>query len=189
MNISFTGHRPNKLGGYDWNSKLNQELIKKLEQVILDQLNSDLVEVNFIFGGALGIDQMAFDICERNISKFPNCKIRLILALPFEKQDSNWIGKTDKERYAHQKSIADKIVYVDAIPKYSFKGIPLGEYHPAKMQLRNQWMVDNSDRVIAVFDGSKGGTANCINYAKKKKKFIVILHPKTFNAKIIFPKE
>ena len=29
-------------------------------------------------------------------------------------------------------------------------------------------MVDHSDRVLAVWDGSSGGTKNCIDYAKEK---------------------
>jgi len=47
------------------------------------------------------------------------------------------------------------------------------------MNDRNEWMVDNSDYVIAVHDGSKGGTYNCIQYAKKNSKEITTLPPKT----------
>ena len=33
-------------------------------------------------------------------------------------------------------------------------------------QLRNQWMIDHSSKVIAVYDGQPGGTRNTIMYAK-----------------------
>jgi len=46
------------------------------------------------------------------------------------------------------------------------------------MQKRNEYMVDNADIVIAVWDGTKGGTCNCVRYAKKLGKDIVIINPK-----------
>lgn len=36
---------------------------------------------------------------------------------------------------------------------------------PFVYQRRNEWMVDNSDMLISVWDGSKSGTANCVKYA------------------------
>ena len=41
-------------------------------------------------------------------------------------------------------------------------------------------MVDNSDIIIAVWDGTKGGTYNCVQYAKKKNKEIIQINPKEF---------
>lgn len=38
-------------------------------------------------------------------------------------------------------------------------------------------MVNNSDIVIAVWNGSKGGTGNCVNYAKMQKKEIIVINP------------
>ena len=45
------------------------------------------------------------------------------------------------------------------------------------MQKRNEYMVDLADRVIAVWDGSKGGTANCVKYAEKVGKEIIRIEP------------
>ncbi|PAD70641.1 hypothetical protein CHH83_02225 [Bacillus sp. 7586-K] len=45
------------------------------------------------------------------------------------------------------------------------------------MQKRNEWMVDNSDYVIAVWDGTKGGTGNCVKYAQKQNKYITTIKP------------
>ena len=36
-------------------------------------------------------------------------------------------------------------------------------------------MVDTSNRVIAVFNGEKGGTLNTINYAKRKNVEVINL--------------
>lgn len=39
-------------------------------------------------------------------------------------------------------------------------------YSKSCFQIRNEWMVDHSSRVIAVFNGQLGGTKNTIDYAK-----------------------
>jgi len=37
------------------------------------------------------------------------------------------------------------------------------------MFLRNKWIIDNSDELLAVWNGErKGGTFSAINYAEKK---------------------
>lgn len=51
------------------------------------------------------------------------------------------------------------------------------EYKPYLMQKRNEYIVDHSDKVIAVWDGSKSGTKNCIDYAKKVGKDIIYIQP------------
>lgn len=56
MIICFTGHRPDKLGGYDWNSPNNQIIIKELSMAIMNILEENEGErFHFICGGALGI--------------------------------------------------------------------------------------------------------------------------------------
>jgi len=52
-----------------------------------------------------------------------------------------------------------------------------GAYSPHKMQLRNQYMVDRCDVLIAVWDGTPGGTGNCVGYAKKQGKEIFRITP------------
>lgn len=53
-----------------------------------------------------------------------------------------------------------------------------GGYAPAKMQIRNEYMVENCDLLIAVWDKSDGGTANCVKYAKSQRKNIIYINPK-----------
>lgn len=48
---------------------------------------------------------------------------------------------------------------------------------PWVYQKRNEFMVDNSDIVIAVWDGSSGGTANCVKYALKKGRMVWRIFP------------
>lgn len=50
-------------------------------------------------------------------------------------------------------------------------------YSPWLMQKRNEYMVDNVDEVLAFFDGTTGGTKNCIDYANKMGKEVTIFDP------------
>lgn len=46
-------------------------------------------------------------------------------------------------------------------------------YEAWKMQKRNVWMVDHSTFLVAAWDGTAGGTANCVKYAQKQGKKII----------------
>lgn len=48
-----------------------------------------------------------------------------------------------------------------------------GGYSPAKMQVRNMWMVEYSDAVLALWDGTTGGTGNCVEYARRVNKRLI----------------
>lgn len=59
---------------------------------------------------------------------------------------------------------ADKITYVSN-----------SNYYNDCMQKRNKYMVDNSNLIIAVFNGNSGGTKQTIDYAKSKNINIKII--------------
>lgn len=143
----FTGHRPNKLYGYDPSSEGNKKLLWNLRDIIIDHIENESV-YTFITGMALGIDQWA--------------------AIPCINHSSKWNDQSQKE----WKYIVDACDYVYYVSEE--------EYTAWCMQKRNEWMVDNSKFVIAVWDGTKGGTGNCVNYAKKKDKLIATLNPITY---------
>lgn len=173
MNICFTGNRPDKLGGYDWDSQKNirimLKLLREVENIIITKKDE---KFHFICGGALGIDQMAFHICNKLKEKYPG-KIYLELAIPFKDQPNKWFSEIDINRYNLHKNQADIITYVDELEDYKFNRVPIGSYHVAKLQIRNKYMVDNSDLIIAVWNTSSGGTKNCVNYAKNCNKEII----------------
>lgn len=45
-------------------------------------------------------------------------------------------------------------------------------------QRRNEWMVNEADRILAWWDGTPSGTANCIKYANKVHKPVRNLYEK-----------
>lgn len=186
IKICFTGHRPTKLGGYNWSTPKNQAIMAELRHQIVQLVNStDDNKFTFYFGGALGIDQMAFNIVEKikfNTLKLNPIEITQILAMPFEKQDNNWFGEAGRKELRHERLIANEVILVDTLEGYKIKGYPEDIYFPAKMQKRNEYMVNNSDIIIAVWDGVKrGGTYNCVKYAQKLEKQIIQINPKEIN--------
>lgn len=76
-------------------------------------------------------------------------------ACPYDGFEKRW-EQDWKDRYNDILESADHVVYV------------CQHYSKSCFQIRNEWMVDHSARVIAVFNGEKGGTANTIRYANRK---------------------
>lgn len=179
----FTGHRPDKLGGYNWNSLKNKDIMNELHKTITEVIykyrQSGETEFKFIFGGALGIDQMAFYIVneiKNSLNESSGYTIITEIAVPFEEQDVKWFEQ-DRKRWKEQLKQADSIVIVDTLDEYLIDGYTEGKYYPAKMQKRNEYMVNESIAVIAVWDGTSGGTANCVKYAQKHGKIIIRVQP------------
>ena len=152
MIVAATGHRPNKLGGYQAPDAYERGV--KLAAAYLRWLRPE----KGISGMALGWDQIFAEACIREGVPF-------IAALPFAGQDAIW---PKKARTIWQR-LCDKADEVVIVCK--------GPYAPAKMLRRNGWMVDHSDRLAALYDGSPGGTHNCIAYARSKQRQIDNLWP------------
>jgi uncharacterized phage-like protein YoqJ len=190
MVISFTGHRPDKLGGYDWNTSLNQQIMCDITEEVDNIIDSHRLTNDFhvICGGALGTDQMAFHVCNKLKIYYDNLTTEI--AVPYKNQPNVWKDSSDIERYNLQLSQADNITYVDKLERYKVTCMINGEdnnkhrvflpediYDIRKLQKRNEYMADNADIVIAVYNGSRGGTNNMINYARKMHKEIVVINP------------
>jgi uncharacterized phage-like protein YoqJ len=173
MKIAFTGHRPNKLGNdYDLTSPLTKKIQLKIIESVEEHFDSiswkELINSRMIWitGMALGIDTLvALTAIE--------CKIQFIAAISCVGQWSKW-PKKSVELY-------DKILSNPLCTKYLVSN---RTYFDGCMDIRNKWMVDQLtepiDRLIAVHDGSKGGTYNCVEYAKKTigEEKIITINPK-----------
>lgn len=146
MILSFTGHRPDKLGGYD------DQVFERVVVFFVAALRPYASRIKIgVVGGAIGTDTAA--ACALFVLRIP-----YILAEPFLGQCAKW-PPAAQERYALMEERAQQIVVVCE-----------GDYANWKFQKRNEWMVDNSDALVALWDGSSGGTANCVAYAIQKQK-------------------
>jgi uncharacterized phage-like protein YoqJ len=117
----------------------------------------------FYCGMARGIDTLAAQIVLGLREGTPELQLKLIAVCPHRDQAARW-SADDKGMYAKLLILADEVVVL------SEKYVP-GCYH-----LRNRYMVDRSDVVIAGFDGvTPGGTAWTVAYARKKGRRIVLV--------------
>ncbi len=182
INISFTGHRPNKIFGYNIYSKKYDLLRDKLLEVF-DYVESKYGEILNAYNGlALGFDTIAFE--ELYFSKRD---VNIIGCIPFEKQASKWT-KESIGVYNKMKDKSDELVYVDTIDKYKVKNTIEGEYHVAKMQKRNELMIDNSNVLISCWNHEKqGGTWFAIRYALQQDNIVEIINinPNTLEIEIL----
>lgn len=151
--VGVTGHRPPKLGGY------SPEARTKLTRFAARWLTSRAAPDQVITGMALGWDTAVAQACDA-------MGIPFIAAVPFEGQESRW----QDDQQAEYRRLLDKAVKIAYISP--------GPYAPELMHIRNEWMVDNSTEMAALWDGSMdGGTAHCVSYIKRVVKPWVNLWP------------
>lgn len=141
----FTGHRPEKL------QQTEKVICKGLEREIRKAIDSGIYV--FITGMARGVDIWAAEIVLRLRNEGRN--VKLICASPYEGFERGW-SHDWQQRYNAVLGSADLVRFI--CPGYS----------RACFQIRNEWMVDHSALVIAVFNGQPGGTKNTIDYARQK---------------------
>lgn len=158
----FTGHRPQKLG-YGENSIQCDELKNRLEELIIELIEKEAV-THFISGVALGVDTYAAKIVLNLKTRYPD--ITLECAIPCENQAEKW-----NER--------DRDVYYDLISKCDKETLLQQKYSSDCMQRRNEYMVDNSDYVIAVWNGKPSATGNTVKYARKNNKMVLLVVSQT----------
>lgn len=154
MTVAFTGHRPDKLGGYLVPNKIYNFVCSRIKETLIELRPSKIIT-----GMALGVDQWAANIAIE-------LSIPFIAAVPFDGQERAWPDHSQEFYHSLLKNAEEKIV------------ISKGSYAAYKMQVRNKWMVDHCDILVAVWDGSNGGTKNCVNYAESIGKKIVFINPK-----------
>lgn len=75
----------------------------------------------------------------------------------FKEQDKVW-SADQKMWYKRMLDVADEIINIEELDKYKVSGDEPGEFSPAKMQKRNEYMIDHSEVIVAVYDGTKSGT-------------------------------
>jgi uncharacterized phage-like protein YoqJ len=154
VSIAVTGHRPDKLGGY--RNEQGFRTIRRHMKGFLEEAPDG--ELELISGGALGIDFLWMQT--GILLGFP-----VVAMLPFEGYDSKW---PDFSRKIYGEWL-DRCRTVEYVCEPG--------YHPAKLQRRNEAMVDRADSLVAYWNGSEGGTANCVGYAQATGVFTSVFNP------------
>ncbi len=169
--VAFTGHRPESL---PFGRDLNRGHFEEFQIVLWDEISRRMDEGydTFYCGGARGIDLLCGEIVlAEKMTRHSN--VRLICAIPYKEQAERW-GWMWKQRYYDVLRGADGIKQV------------CNGYQRECFHVRDRYMVDSCDLLIAVYNGQeKGGTAYTVNYAMKQGKEIVIIHPDTLERTVI----
>jgi len=152
--MAATGHRPSKLNNeYKGTGPLSQAIKEELRKVLREHKPSKVIT-----GMALGVDMLWAEVALEE-------GIPVAAYIPCAGQDSVW-PEFSRKRY---KNILDQCLESKTFAiKYSSAG----------MQKRNQAMVDDSAILVAVWDGTTGGTANCVNYAQKVGRETIRINPR-----------
>jgi uncharacterized phage-like protein YoqJ len=142
--LAGTGHRPDKLGGY------NQAVWDRVYKLAYDELKRIRPDV-VISGMALGWDQC---LAQAAIDH----KIPMHAYVPFEGQEKAWLRESQTRYWALRRAATQVKIVCE------------GDYASWKMGKRNQAMVNDCTHVLALWNGSSGGTANCVYYAKSQRR-------------------
>lgn len=144
VRLAVTGHRPDKLGGY------KNEVYRRLRRLAKEQL-SEFEDIEYVLTGmALGWDQAIADSCV-------DLEIPFVACCPFMGQEKVWPAGSQMH-YRELLGLAKEVIYVCE-----------GGYAGWKMLRRDEYMVDNSDHLLALWNGSKGGTGHTAQYALNKQ--------------------
>lgn len=138
MRIAITGHRPNKLwNDYDLVSPGMQAIKSTLKRAV-DKFNPTVM----ISGMALGIDMLWAELAIEH-------QLPLLACIPCLNQEAMWPDKS-KDRYR-------KILNYNQCTEVL---VTNASYNQGCMQKRNEYMVNQCELLLAVWDGTSGGTAN-----------------------------
>jgi uncharacterized phage-like protein YoqJ len=143
-----TGHRPNKLGGF------KPETDAKLVRLAASFLTKRKEYIDHVISGmAIGWD-MAWAEAALSLG------IPVHAAIPCKGQENMWPTRSRDRYTAILSGCRQKIII---------------HYNDTCMQDRNKWMVNHCDKMVALFDGTPGGTSNCVDYAESRNKKIINL--------------
>jgi len=155
----FTGHRPGKLPwGYDERDARCTELKRRLRDAV-DAAYEEGYR-HFLCGMAMGCDLYFCECVLALRAQHPDVTVEA--AIPCPTQAGDWPEEA-RTRYRALVSACDYETLVSA------------RYTAECMQRRDRYMVDHASLLIAVYDGTPGGTQYTIQYAMRRGVEIVDL--------------
>ena len=157
----FTGHRPDKLPwGLDEQDPRCTTLKHSLgrERELLYRRGFR----HFISGMAMGCDLYFAESALALREKYPDLTVEG--AVPCPPQAQRW------PEHLHRR-------WRDLLDRCDLETVVQQHYDRWCMLRRDRYMVDRSATVLAVFDGTPGGTQYTLNYAMDKKRELLLLDP------------
>lgn len=160
LTVCFSGSRPTAL---PWKYNEECELCQKFKEAmfaVIDRLYAAGF-THYITGLALGFDTIMTELLLQKRDEGKNIFIEC--AIPCQSQTTFWqVG--EKTRHEAILKRVDKVTYTSQ------------EYHGGVYKIRNKYMVDNANLLVAVQFTPSRGTATTIDLAKKAKLPRIIFH-------------
>lgn len=145
---TFAGHKE------VYQLKIDEEIENAIDNLL--QTDSEII---FYTGGMGDFDNKCASAVRAVKRKYPDKKIRLALVLPYMSNRLN----TDKDYYQYY--------YDEIIIPAELAGV----HYKAAITMRNRWLVDRVDCVIAYVYRDYGGALETVKYAQKQGKPIINL--------------
>jgi uncharacterized phage-like protein YoqJ len=158
--LAFTGLHPHRL---PWGTNEDDPRCLFLTIALHERLSRLIEGENvrrFISGMAMGIDMICAELVLELKASYPD--ITLTAAIPNKEQDLLWPQK-QRERYARILEQCDSVHAVSEV------------YTDDCMELRNRWIANECDILLAVWDGKRGGAGSTLSYAMELGKQIIIV--------------
>ena len=169
------GHRPKKLPFGNDESSPDCRRLKMWLYCELDKMRENGV-TTFLSGMAPGVDIIAARIVLELRRDHPDENIRLVAVLPYEGQADRW-PEMYRARYFRILSKADEVITLHT------------RRTDECMQEGIRYMLESSSHLIAVCNGSEGGTTYSVDSAMKDGLDIVVINPNTLKREHIPPPE
>lgn len=152
----FTGHRSRDLPfGGNLHKQGMKCLVSSLQMLITEAINDGYK--TFISGMSDGVDLICAQLVLEAARSERYGQIRLVCALPYAQQYREMVSALDKYKYSLLLNDCDEKVVVSVAGNRD------------RYKLRNQFMVDNSSRIIGLLKEKKcgSGTLQTVNMAKR----------------------
>ena len=161
----FTGPRPKNFPWKSEDERYIKPLCTRLETEIRRAVENGYQ--HFISGMAIGVDLYAARIVLKIQAEKPNSNITLEAAIPFPSQPAKWTNAQKSEYFSVLEQADTKTIIGQAPTTENFNK-------------RNDYMIDNSEMLIAVKPNKPSGTQRTLAYAQKENLEIVIIDPMEF---------
>ena len=159
--VAFTGHRNLPVG----------EKLVELKKMISNEIETAISEGydTFLNGSAVGFDLLVLELLIKRtkmISFKDRKRIKVIVCIPFEGQADKYT-EFERKKYFELHGKSDEAIMLAT------------KYHKDCFKNRNQFMVDNSSKLIAYYNGGvRSGTGQTVRMAEKQQLNIINLYEK-----------
>lgn len=152
----ITGHRSRDLPFGGDMQKQGMKCLVSMLHLLLEEAYNDGFRT-FISGMADGVDMVCAEIIHNMKKDTHHNDIRLVCAVPYAQQEVEMQNPLDCYKYSMILSECDEQIIVST------------KFDKNRYKLRNQFMVDNSSRIIGAYKQKErgSGTLQTINMAKK----------------------